>query len=31
MSSQPEAVDRALGGLAEAMCLALADWAAEAH
>jgi CubicO group peptidase (beta-lactamase class C family) len=31
MSSQPEAVDRALGGLAEAMCLALAEWAAETH
>lgn len=30
MSSQPQAVDRTLGGLAEAMCLALADWATDA-
>ena len=30
MSSQPEAVDRRLGGLAEAMCLALADWIGDA-
>jgi hypothetical protein len=27
-SSQPDAVDRTVGGLAEAACLALADWAA---
>lgn len=29
-SSQPDAVDRTVGGLAEAACLALADWAAGA-
>jgi CubicO group peptidase (beta-lactamase class C family) len=28
-SSQPDAVDRTLGGLAEAACLSLAEWAAE--
>ena len=30
MSTQPDAVDRQLGGLAEAMCRSLADWAAGA-